>query len=221
LKERYFTPESIEETAAGILEGSLELSGRRPLPFDMESAALLVLDMQRYFLDPGSHAFVPSGSVVLPVIENLARAFRSRARPVYMSRHVNTPDDSGMMARWWGDLIDPGSVEAGIVEELIGFADWVFDKTRYDAFVGTGLEERLAGAGARQVVITGVMTHLCVESTARSAFMRGFSAFVPVDGTATCNEAFHRASILNLSHGFASMILSRAIIEREEARDRG
>jgi len=64
------------------------------------------------------------------------------------------------------------------------------------------------------VVICGVMTHLCCETTARSAFMRGFEVFFTVDGTATYTEAFHRASLLNLSHGFAVPVLVENILEK-------
>ena len=56
-------------------------------------------------------------------------------------------------------------------------------------------------------VISGVMTHLCCETTARAAFMRGFEVFFTVDGTATYNEALHRSSLLTLSHGFAIPVL--------------
>ena len=56
-----------------------------------------------------------------------------------------------------------------------------------------------------QVVITGVMTHLCCETTARSAFMRGFLPFFLVDGTATYNRHFHIATLTNLAHGFAHL----------------
>jgi isochorismate hydrolase len=58
-----------------------------------------------------------------------------------------------------------------------------------------------------------VMTHLCCETTARSAFTRG-SGLLPVDGTATYNRAFHRASLLNLAHGFASLTFVEDILEK-------
>ena len=77
------------------------------------------------------------------------------------------------------------------------------EKKQYDAFLQTLLEETLRQRKIEQIVITGVMTHLCCETTARSAFMRGFEVFFTVDGTATYNEELHRASLLTLSHGFA------------------
>jgi isochorismate hydrolase len=213
LKERYFTPESIEATAREILKVSAEAAPIHTVTLDMKAASLLILDMQRYFLDADSHAYIPSAGAVVPVIEKIAGVFRSNSRPVFLSRHVNTGGRSGMMEKWWGDLIDPDSRGSETIPALRGIADWEFEKSQYDAFMGTDLEKKLIGSSTRQVVVTGVMTHLCVESTARSAFMRGLSVLIPVDGTATYNAVFHRASMLNLSHGFASVVLSRKIIE--------
>jgi isochorismate hydrolase len=51
------------------------------------------------------------------------------------------------------------------------------------------------------------MTHLCCETTARSAFIHGFEVFFTIDGTATYTEAHHRATLLNLANGFATPVL--------------
>ena len=66
--------------------------------------------------------------------------------------------------------------------------------------------------GVRRIVISGVMTHLCCETTARSAFVRGFEVFFTVDGTASYTADFHRASLLNLAHGFAVPVLVSEIL---------
>ena len=65
-------------------------------------------------------------------------------------------------------------------------------------------------------MIAGVLTHLCCETTARSAFVRGFKVFFTVDGTATYYEDFHRATLLNLSHGFAVPVLVDDIRKKME-----
>jgi isochorismate hydrolase len=83
----------------------------------------------------------------------------------------------------------------------------VIVKSQYDAFHNTDLEHRLRRAGVEQVLVGGVMTHLCCESTARSAFVHGFAVFCLVDGMATYNKAFHQAALLNLAHGFSTLLL--------------
>ena len=89
-------------------------------------------------------------------------------------------------------------------------------KGHYDAFYETSLENVLQAGDVTQVVITGLMTHLCCETTARSAFMRGYEVFLAIDGTATYTEAFHRAALLNLAHGFVMPMLVEEILSAFE-----
>ena len=203
----YFTPATIAEKAKEMLDA---LPARREFAhsgYDPARAALVVLDMQRYFLDPDSHAFVPSAEAILPGIRSLTEAFIGKGRPVVLTRHLNTPEDSAQMEEWWADLIQEGVPAGEIIPELARFQAIQLRKSQYDAFHKTGLEERLRGLGVAQVVIAGVLTHLCCETTARSAFVRGFKVFFAADGTATYYEDFHRATLLNLSHGFAVPVL--------------
>ena len=176
----------------------------RAADFRPERAALLLLDLQKYFFDPGSHAFIPSAPAILDGLLGLAGAFRRRGRPVIWTRHGNTSADAGRMADWWRDMLAPGSAAAGLVLSPEP-GDIVLDKSRYDAFQGTDLASILGERGATQVVVCGVVTHLCCETTARAAFGLGFEVFFPADGTAAPNRAFHAASLLNLGHGFAAL----------------
>jgi bifunctional isochorismate lyase/aryl carrier protein len=136
---------------------------------------------------------------------------------VVATRHLNTPEDARMMSKWWRDLIHPQTAYNQYVETLDIENAFQVEKTQYDAFLHTSLEEILHAQQIEQVVITGVMTHLCCETTARSAFMRGFEVFFTVDGTATYNEELHRASLLTLSHGFAVPVSVEELLDTMEA----
>ncbi len=131
--------------------------------------------------------------------------------PIILTRHLNTQDDANLMAKWWRDSITKEDILNEIIPELNHQGAIVIKKAQYDAFYQTALEDLLKEKGITQVVITGVMTHLCCETTARSAFVRGFTVFFPIDGTATYNEDFHWATLLNLSHGFAIPVLSKEL----------
>jgi nicotinamidase-related amidase len=161
--------------------------------------------MERYFTDPSSHAYVPGSEAVLEGIGRLARAFSGRDLPVVFTRHANTPENAGMLARWWGDVIVEGSPLAALSPDVDASLGTVLPKTQYDAFHGTGLEGLLNGRGIERIVITGVVTHLCCETTARSAFVRGFEVTFPVDATVSYGEDHHLATLLNLGHGFAAL----------------
>ena len=213
LKEVYFTTENISAVAEEMLQDLAATNKRRRVLSAPEHSALLVLDMQDYFLDPASHAFVPSAPSIIPNIKKLIRCFSSLGKPIIFNQHINTEANAKMMSSWWKDLITEKHPLCRISKELDTSTGRLIQKSQYDAFIGTELEELLVGRGVTQVVISGVMTHLCCESTARSAFMRGFGVLFTVDGTATYNRNFHLASLLNLSHGFAKPILTREILE--------
>ena len=204
-KEAYFTSENLAAQAQELLHApGIVRHGGSPL-FRPEGTALLVLDLQRYFLEPESHAYIPSAAAILPGINRLIRGFYRCNLPVFYTRHTNTPQDAGLMASWWRDLIAPDGALSQISPQIEQAGGVFIEKSRYDAFYDSPLDEHLHELGVRQVVITGVMTHLCCETTARSAFMRGFLPFFLVDGTATYNRHFHIATLTNLAHGFAHL----------------
>lgn len=218
-KSAYFTADSIGPVSHRMLEELKPLRSRHRLPLIPGCSALLILDMQRYFLEPSSHAHVPSAEAIVPRLVSLAGAYRARGLPIILTRHANPDGDDGMMPRWWRDVIHPGSPLSGIIPEFSGFGP-IVEKKEYDAFHGTALDAELRERRVRQVIITGVMTHLCCETTARSAFVRGFEVFFTVDGTASYSEDFHQASLLNLAHGFAVPVLVSEILALLESPDR-
>lgn len=211
-KETYFTSANLVHKASQMLQPIESFRRRHPARFAPSRSALLVLDMQTYFLKPSSHAYIPSALAILPGIKALTQSFYGYNLPVIFSRHLNTPEDAGQMAIWWRDLIAAESPLSEITPELDTSMGDIVQKCQYDAFQATSLEKTLRDRGVSQVVICGVMTHLCCETTARSAFMHGFEVFFTVDGTATYTEAFHRATLLNLAHGFATLVLVRDIL---------
>jgi isochorismate hydrolase len=209
MKESYFTGESLETQALELYQQVADLTQKKPITFQSSQAALLVCDMQAYFLDPASHAYVPSAGAIVGGIVRLVKLCSTARIPVLFTQHLNTEENAGMMAVWWKDLLTAQSPLHKIIPEIDLSLGEVIQKSQYDAFHETHLDELLREKGSRQVIICGVMTHLCCETTARSAFMNGFEVIFPVDGTATYNLAFHRASLVNLAHGFAKVVLMK------------
>lgn len=217
MKETYFIPQNLL-TQATLMRSQAEAQAhRRGLPFTPVHSALLVLDMQSYFLDPTSHAYIPSAAAILPGIKALVHAYHRQRLPVVFTRHVNTLQDAGMMSVWWRDRISADSPLSQIDPELDVADSPVILKSQYDAFYNTSLEATLRQAGVVRVLVSGVMAHLCCETTARSAFVRDFEVFYLVDGTAAYNPGFHQASLLSLAHGFASLLLTGEALAALEA----
>lgn len=206
MKEAYFTVDNLQSAGADLLQELYPHGQRRKGSFNPEKGALLILDMQEYFLDPNSHAFIPSAAAVIPHLKQLSRQFAQRQRPVICTQHLNTRDDAGNMNTWWQDLITREHPLQGIIPDFVTDPTAIIQKSQYDAFFESQLQDRLQSDGVEQVVIGGVMTHLCCETTARSAFVRGYEVFFLVDGTATYSRDFHVAALRNLGHGFATLV---------------
>ena len=173
-----------------------------------ERSALLVVDMQNYFY-----------GIADSIVENLSkvvRACREAGMPIFYTQHgYEDPEkDSGMLGQWWGDSIVVGTEEWDLMDEIAPCkGERVIRKTRYSAFYRTGLEEALHHLGVKDMIIGGVMTNLCCETTARDAFVRDFRVFFLVDGTATISEEYHLASLRNLAYGFAYLKRCDEVIE--------
>jgi len=198
-------------TSHGYLDVKVEewLSGldrRRKWSDGPGRTALLILDMQKYFTDPGSHAYIPASRDIIPVISSIVESFTG---PVFLTRHVQPEDESNLMTVWWRDRIQGGPSE--LDPSLSGIRGEVILKEHYSAFRNTDLKERLKELGVRSLLITGVMTDLCCETTAREAFMEGFRVYFIADGTAAATEERHLASLRAVSIGFGEVISSREL----------
>ncbi len=179
---------------------------RKEFVLKKDRAALIVVDMQRHFCDPKSNFFVPGSDALAKKLESLVIAFRRAGRPVIFTRHIDSDDPGNLMLRWWSEKITEENPMSVVCEGLHAEEGIVVVKHQYDGFLDTSLESTLRKEEVRQVVVCGVLTNLCCETTARSAFMRGFEVYFLGDGTATFTEEMHEAALLNLSYGFATVI---------------
>ncbi|GFP84873.1 nicotinamidase 2 [Phtheirospermum japonicum] len=168
---------------------------------DPKSAALLVIDMQNHFDS--------MARPILPALNTTIDLCRRASMPVFFTRHRHKPPaDDSMLYEWWnGDIILDGTSESQLIADLHRTeADSVILKDTYSAFRGTGLEEKLKEMGVKEVIVSGVMTNLCCETTAREAFVRGFRVFFSTDATATSSLELHEASLKNMAYGFTYLV---------------
>ena len=212
--EPYVTASSIAEQTTRWLE-RIGPFNQHAMKLGWEKSALMVVDMQKFFLDPESPTFTCGGLAILPNLKRLINKFRQNERPIIYSKHVHHPDhlDSGIMGWWWEGMCIEGSPESEIHSELTPLAsEKVILKHRYSAFYNTDLETILRCLKIEDLVISGVMTNMCVESTARDAYYRDYRVFIPADGSGSINEDMHLASLLNLAFGFATVTTTDQII---------
>jgi biuret amidohydrolase len=189
-----------------------------PYPFDLESGrcALLIIDMQRDFLEPGGFGAALGNDVgmlrrAIEPIRRVLAAARDRRMPVIHTREGHRPDladlppakrERGRLATRIGDLGPMGRIlvrgEPGhdIVPELAPIAgEPVVDKPGKGAFYATDLEAMLRNRGIAQLIVCGVTTEVCVNTTVREANDRGFDCLVLEDCVASYFAAFQAAGI--------------------------
>lgn len=210
-KVRYTTEDTIAKDAEGWLR-ALAPYVRHAGPGSLERAGIVVLDLQRYFVDQSSPAFLPAAPAILPQVRALVEAFRRRNKPIVWTLHLDPPPERDcLMEHWWGRrLVEDDPLAA--LSEAPGPGDWVIKKASYSAFEGTGLAEMLRNKGVDSVVIVGVQTHLCVETTARHAFVLGLRPVVIADATAAPDLDLHLGSLRALAHGCARICRCAEII---------
>jgi len=180
------------------------------------TAAILVIDMQNGFChEDGSLPRAGLGQPNMPSVTAENQALLSEARalglPIYYTRHVYRPDFLDAAPRTKALLpLDPpplvrGTWDADVIDELTPVpADTIIDKNRYDAFLYTDLEVVLRANGIKRLLVTGVVTSICVESTVRSAEQRDFEVFVAADCTSAA-AGVHEAALAAMASVFATV----------------
>ncbi|MEZ5126523.1 MAG: isochorismatase family cysteine hydrolase [Thermoleophilia bacterium] len=156
----------------------------------MTNTALLVIDAQRIYTDPGAELFCTDAAKTLANINRLVDVFCAHRRPIVFVRHVHAADgsDVGRMFDFSGEVdgfnFVEGSDEVEYAEGLhVPSSAHEMTKTRYSAFRGTDLDDVLRQAGVSRVAICGFMTNFCCESTAREAHDRDYYVSFVTDAT--------------------------------------
>lgn len=168
---------------------------------DPGKSALLVIDMQEHF--------AALTDLIIDNVLLVIDACRFSDVRIYFTRHghSNPAQDGGLLVKWWGEAIECGTPQWEIVAPLMPRPNEpIIDKKRYSAFYGTNLENLLREKGIEDIILCGILTNCCCETTARDAFMRDFRVFFLSDATTAVAEELHIATLKNLAYGFAYIL---------------
>lgn len=172
----------------------------------MDAPALVVIDMHRGSIDPPGTAYVPAGRAVVPALASLMDRVHDLGVPVIHIVHQTLPDGSDARSPFWMESTSVGDLYPNVGEQVVG-SPWteiadglpryddehVVAKKRYGAFSGNGLDLLLRNLDVRTLILTGVMTEICVLATAFHAFNTDYRVVVARDGVAgrdpECAEA--------------------------------
>jgi len=193
--------------------------------------ALLVVDMQRGFLDPGEAMEVPPARDAVAVIQALLAAFRARRLPVVFTEFTYSPRVPLLVGRLHPEHqpAPPGAARgfglpsssclegdpsAGTVDALAPRSDEpVIRKRWYDGFAGTDLDGALRARGVTSLVVTGTMTDICVLATVVGAFNREYRVTVVEDGVATLWPEIQRATLDIVGRAFGRVVSSKQVLD--------
>jgi ureidoacrylate peracid hydrolase len=207
----------------------------KPHPFDAidpRRTALVVIDMQNYFVKPGHQSEVPLAREIVPNINRLAAELRRRGGHVFWVRNTT----NGTRESWSNNhryLQKPERVERRLKAMDIGEDGYEFwhgndiqpedariDKKRFSAFIqgSSDIERHLHDRDIDTLLITGTATNVCCESTARDAMMLNFKVIMVSDGLATHTDEEHNATLSNFYGQFGDV---QTVDEAVQSLERG
>jgi len=198
--------------------------------FDPASCAVVVIDMQNTFCQPGAPAEVPRSRDIVGPINRLNAGVRARGGTVIWVTHANLGTRDG--SDWRGffenfvaddvrrrtiESLAPGGEGQRIWPELtVAPEDPQILKNRYSALIpgSSNLERLCRSLGISTLFITGTKTNVCCESTARDAMMLDFDVVMVSDGTAALSDDEHRATLETIIQQFGDVLSVDEILDR-------
>ena len=194
--------------------------------------ALVVVDMQRGFLDPGEAMEVPPAREIVPVIHALLDLFRAKGLPVVFSEFVYSESAPVLIGtlhpehkpappgapRGFGHPSSAcleGTASADTVSDLAPRPDeLVVRKRGYDAFAGTPLDGALRARNVTSLVVTGTMTDICVLATVIGALHREYRVTVVEDGVATLWPEIQRATLDIIGRAYGRVVTGKEVADQ-------
>ncbi len=188
------------------------------LAINRDTTALIVVDMQRAFLrDEGSLCKMGLDITYLKAlvepVRTIIRACRKAVIPIIFTRLVFRDDykDAGLYGERFPEAkkikgVTAGSWEAEVDERIEPQPDdFIVDKSRYSSFYNTNLEVILKGLKVDTVILCGLTTEICVDSTARDAFARDYNVVLVKDALAACDLKRHENMLEIAEYGYATL----------------
>jgi nicotinamidase-related amidase len=186
-----------------------------------QSTALVVVDMQKAFLEPGTPLYIETPSEILDGIKELLNECRKSGMTVVFTRVYHDDIDQGIYPDLFPDHFVNGRpilVRNSEIFEIIPALrprddDIIIDKPRYSAFYKTNLDDILKSKRIDTLIIVGLATNVCCESTARDAFFRDYKVLFISDLNVTYDKALHEASLRTISDCFGYVMTKDQLLQ--------
>lgn len=194
---------------------------------EADKTALVIIDMQNTFCEPGSPAEVPQSRGIVPPINEFTRSLRKENVPIIWVLHANS--QIGAKSDWelFFNNVVSDEVKARTIESLSPNKQQVWQelitdksditviKNRYSALISgsSSLERTLRNLGVDTILIAGTKTNICCESTARDGMMLDFKVVMVEDCCAALSDDEHQATLESIIQQFGDVRTSGEILE--------
>ncbi|KAI4196092.1 MAG: hypothetical protein LQ350_006789 [Teloschistes chrysophthalmus] len=182
--------------------------------------ALLIIDMQAHFSEMTHDC--------LPNILRLNTHFENNSMPRIFTQHGHTKEEltppfKNQLVKKWGPSgsIAKDSPDWQLMSPVAKAAEGcpIIHKNTYDAFINTNLSQVLEEQSIGRVVVCGVMTDCCCDTTARAAFNRGFETWLVSDACGTASEKQHEAGLRGFAYAFGEVLETDQALARKEIHE--
>ena len=212
-----------------VIDRVVARRGREHIHDDLDptKTALVVVDMQNAFMLSGvAHSLVPMAKEIVPNINRLAQAVRDTGGAVVWIQTAYTDETTKSWSVYYdisrpeqnrkrAEALAPGSKGYELWETLEARKDDIFvEKKRFSAFIqgSSNIADVLRARGIDTVLITGTVTGVCCESTARDAMMLNFKTVMVTDGNAAVTDEDHNASLAGFYLTFGDIMSTDMLI---------
>jgi ureidoacrylate peracid hydrolase len=187
-------------------------------------SALVVIDLQNVFMQPGAAVEVPTAREIVPNVNRLAAATRAAGGKVVWVQMTLNDQEQGWSVFFEGERrreafkeMQRGSHGHALYDTLdVKADDLIVEKRRYSAFIqgASNIDQILRGFGIDTVIITGTLTNVCCESSARDAMMLNYKVVFVSDANAALSDAEHNATLGTMLRVFGDVATTDETIAR-------
>jgi ureidoacrylate peracid hydrolase len=197
--------------------------------FEAPRTALLVIDMQNHWVDERGLSYCPTAKGIVPNINTMAGALRDAGgHVIWITASLATQGRAGWQMLFEkledpasGNLVRSEIIPGHPMHELwpgldVHEQDIRVAKDRFSAFIqgASGLEQILRDKGCDTIIVTGVATNICCESTARDGMMLDFRTVMVADANAARTDEDHIAGLRTIAQVFGGVMSTQDVIDR-------
>lgn len=186
-----------------------------------KDTALLVIDVQNFFVEEGAPSEIPKGREMIPKLNSLVKELKEKGGMIIYARQRHDHFNNNSFKVPFPDyfmkdgkpLLLQGSHWFNTHSDLVSLQDYFINKDRWSAFYQTELEMILRDKNIKNVIITGLATNICCASTAADAYFRDFNVIFLSDCTVTMDDELQNATLRTIAMSYGHVMSKKDLLD--------